>query len=67
MDFSFSTEEEDFRQEVRDLFIRHEETAAGAMKEWIPGKVLALTVGKSWEKLAERDGFVRHGPKNMGG
>ena len=67
MDFKFSIEEEKFRQEVRDFFIRHEEVAAGAMKEWESGEGFGPNC---WEILGEigRKGWLcPTWPKEYGG
>ena len=53
MDFKFSPEEEEFKEEVCDFFIQEEKVVTGARKEWnyfysneicsLPGSIIVVT------------------------
>ncbi|MCD6562073.1 MAG: hypothetical protein B1H11_03345 [Desulfobacteraceae bacterium 4484_190.1] len=67
MDFSFSAEEEKFKQEVQELFISEEELSKAAKKEWNTGLGFGPNCWKILQKIGERGWLCPTWPKEYGG
>jgi len=67
MDFRISSEEEDFRQEVRDFFIKEEKSAAEAKKEWDSGLGFGPNCWEILKKIGEKGWLCPTWPKEYGG
>jgi 3-oxocholest-4-en-26-oyl-CoA dehydrogenase alpha subunit len=67
MDFRFSPEEENFRQEVRDFFIKEEKVASGARKEWDSGQGFGPYCWEILRKIGSKGWLCPTWPKKYGG
>lgn len=67
MDFRFSEEEERFRQEVHNFFLKEEKIAAGAKKEWDSGQGFGPYCWDILKKIGSRGWLCPTWPKGYGG
>ena len=67
MDFRFSREEENFRQEVRDFFIKEEKVTTEARKEWDSGQGFGPYCWEILRKIGSKGWLCPTWPKKYGG
>ena len=67
MDFEFSTQEDEFRQEVRDFFAKEDETVVEVRKEWDSGDGFGPACWHILGKLGARGWLCPTWPKEYGG
>lgn len=67
MDFNLLPEEEEFRQEVREFFIKEEKMAIEARKEWDSGLGFGSNCWQMLKKVGEKGWLCPTWPKEYGG
>jgi alkylation response protein AidB-like acyl-CoA dehydrogenase len=67
MDFSFSTQEKDFEEQMRSFFLEEEETAYKAKQEWDSGLGMGPNCWKILKKLGKRGWICPTWPRKYGG
>lgn len=67
MDFDFSKEEEDFRQEVRDFFVSEGKMVTEARKEWDSGQGFGPYCWEILRKIGAKGWLCPTWPKKYGG
>jgi alkylation response protein AidB-like acyl-CoA dehydrogenase len=67
MDFDFSKEEEDFRQEVRDFFVSEGKVVTEARKEWDSGQGFGPYCWEILRKIGAKGWLCPTWPKKYGG
>lgn len=67
MNFNFSPEEERFREEVRDFFVKEEKLALEARKEWDTGQGFGPACWEMLRKIGGKGWLCPTWPKVYGG